>query len=158
MARAGISVLSDTNGPDIIKHSDLMGAVRDALYQPFASFEKLAQIMHGLSLGTGSILAEGKRAQHNLQPRTAKCRAEGSYSAACFSPPLDYAEEGVGSIACSDGPDQTNMTSAEFREYWHQVKKESRYMGDSWAQNRLLCIFWKIRPKNSYSGKLTRTE
>jgi hypothetical protein len=131
-----------------------MGAVREALYQPFASFENLAQIMHDLSLRNGTLLAEHKRMEFNLQSPTSECHADGPYSEACFRPPLDYAEEVVGAIACSDGPDQTNMTAIAFQEYWLRLRRESRYLGDRWARNRLMCVFWRMRPNMTYSGKL----
>ena len=143
---------SETHGPEIITYSDVKGAVRDALYEPFATFENLARIMHGLSQRNGTLLATTKSNQYPSPYVTPECRSEGPYSRECFSPPVDYAEEVVGAIACSDGPDQTNMTSGDFLEYWQGLRRESIYLGDRWARNRLFCIFWKLRPKFTYPG------
>ncbi|PQE28277.1 Peptidase S33 tripeptidyl aminopeptidase-like C-terminal protein [Rutstroemia sp. NJR-2017a BBW] len=151
IADAPISVpISDVRGPAVITHSDVKGAVRDALYSPFESFEKLGRILLGISQGNGTLLADSKMNEYLSQGLTPKCRLHGPYSRYCFSPPADYAEEVVGAIACSDGPDQTNMTAADFIEYWWRVRRESRYLGDRWARNRLMCVFWRLRPRVTY--------
>ncbi|PQE07091.1 Peptidase S33 tripeptidyl aminopeptidase-like C-terminal protein [Rutstroemia sp. NJR-2017a BVV2] len=151
IADAPISVpVSDVRGPAVITHSDVKGAVRDALYSPFESFEKLGRIMHDISQGNGTLLADSKTNEYLSQDLTPECRLHGPYSRYCFSPPADYAEEVVGAIACSDGPDQTNMTAADFLEYWRRVRRESIYLGDRWARNRLMCVFWRLRPRVTY--------
>jgi hypothetical protein len=90
--------------------------------------------------------------EYRRQDLTPRCRSHGPYSPDCFSPPVDYAEEVVGAIACSDGLDQTNMTAAEFLKYWQRVRVESVYLGDRWARNRLMCVFWRLRPSVTYAG------
>ncbi|TGO09418.1 hypothetical protein BTUL_0166g00160 [Botrytis tulipae] len=146
--------ISDVRGPEIITSSDVKGAVRLALYSPFEEFERLARIMYDISQGNGTLLADSKSTEYpwqNLQP---SCCSSDPYSPYCFSPPIDYAEEVVGAISCSDGPDQTNMTATDFLEYWQRVRKESIYLGDRWAKNRMLCAFWKLRPKLTFPGPI----
>ncbi|TGO38659.1 hypothetical protein BHYA_0070g00300 [Botrytis hyacinthi] len=146
--------ISDVRGPEIITSGDVKCAVRLALYSPFEEFERLARIVYDISQGNGTLLANSKSTEYpwqNLQPR---CRSSASYSPYCFSPPIDYAEEVVGAISCSDGPDQTNMTATDFLEYWQRVRKESIYLGDRWAKNRILCAFWKLRPKLTFPGPI----
>ncbi|KAF7894877.1 hypothetical protein EAF00_006691 [Botryotinia globosa] len=146
--------ISDVRGPEIITSSDVKGAVRLALYSPFGEFERLARIMYDISRGNGTLLANSKSTEYpwqNLQP---SCRSSDPYCPYCFSPPIDYAEEVVGAISCSDGPDQTNMTATGFLEYWQRVREESIYLGDRWAKNRMLCAFWKLRPKLTFPGHI----
>lgn len=144
--------ISDIRGPEIITSSDVKGAVRLALYSPFEKFERLARIVYDISQGNGTLLANSKSTEYPWQNVQQRCRSSDSYSPYCFSPPIDYAEEVVGAISCSDGPDQTNMTATDFLEYWQRVRKESIYLGDRWAKNRMLCAFWKLRPKLTFPG------
>jgi hypothetical protein len=130
----------------------MKGAIREALYSPFELFENLARIIYDISQGNGTLLADSKATEYRWQNLTPKCRLHGPYSPYCFSPPVDYAEEVLAAITCSDGPDQTNMTAAEFLKYWQRVRRESVYLGDRWARNRLICIFWRLRPRVTYSG------
>lgn len=143
---------SDIRGPEIITYNDVKSVVREALYSPFRTFEILAQIMLDISHGNGTLLADAKLKQQPSPDVGPKCGSNGPYSEECFSPPVDYAEEVVGAISCADGPDQTSMTTTDFLEYLEGVRRESIYLGDRWARNRLLCIFWKLRPNVTYSG------
>lgn len=153
VANAPIPVsTSDLRGPELITESDVRGAVREALYSPFASFERLAKILYDITRRNGTLLADSISNKYRWTDITPRCRSVGPYSPYCFSPPIDYAEEVVAAISCSDGPDQTNMTAAEFRKYWHKLRKESLYLGDRWARNRLMCVFWKLRPRATYPG------
>ncbi|KIM93355.1 hypothetical protein OIDMADRAFT_106925 [Oidiodendron maius Zn] len=131
--------VSSTKGPEIITYSDVEILIRDALYGPFKAFENLAIALQDLASGDGSFIASLKQNQTSLKVP---------------SGPPDYAEEVVGSISCSDGADQTNMTESEFVEYWHKARRQSRYLGDRWSQNRLQCIFWKFRPQFTHSGPI----
>lgn len=115
MINAPITVsASEIHGPEIITRSDVKGAIREALYEPFAKFENLANIMHSISQRNGTLLASMKLEQQPSPGVTPDCRP---YSKKCFPPPLDYAEEVVGAISCSDGPDQINMTAEQFVAY-----------------------------------------
>lgn len=153
MLNSPISVsISQTRGPEVITYNDVRLAIRLGLYEPFATFAYLAQMMYDISQRNGTLLADTKL---NFQPSpevTSRCSSEGPYSQECFLKTPDYAEEVLAAISCSDGPDQTNMTAGDFLEYWQSVQRESVYLGDRWAQNRLVCIFWKIRPKFIFSG------
>jgi hypothetical protein len=144
--------ITDSRGPELITESDVRGAIREALYTPFASFSRLAKIMYDISHRNGTLLADNKSSKYRWPDLTPKCQLEGPYSPSCFSPPIDYAEEVVAAIACSNGSDQTNMTPTEFLEYWHKVRRESVYLGDRWARNRLTCVFWRLRPRATYTG------
>lgn len=131
------SVLS-SHGPEIVTYSDVQKVIRDSLYEPFKAFEGLARALYNLANGDGSIIANRKQTS---SPQN------------ILFEPADYAEEVVGAISCSDGPDQSNTTKGEFVEYWQKMRHQSIYLGDRWSQNRLLCLFWKTRPEFMYSGK-----
>ncbi|KAJ5619144.1 hypothetical protein N7510_003128 [Penicillium lagena] len=132
------SVLS-AHGPEIVTYSDVQKVIRDSLYEPFKEFEGLARALYNLANGDGSIIANRKQTS---SPRDV------------FFEPADYAEEVVGAISCSDGPDQGNTTKEEFMEYWQKMRHQSIYLGDRWSQNRLLCLFWRARPEFMYSGPI----
>ncbi|KAF7858704.1 uncharacterized protein EAF02_011028 [Botrytis sinoallii] len=146
--------VSDVREPEIITSSDVKGAVRLALYSPFEEFEGLARIFYDVSQRNGTLLANSKSIEYAWQDLQPRCRSSDSYSSYCFSPPIDYAEEVVGAISCSDGPDQSNMTATDFLEYWQRVREESIYLGNRWAKNRMLCAFWKLRPKLTFPGPI----
>ncbi|TGO52603.1 hypothetical protein BCON_0138g00210 [Botryotinia convoluta] len=146
--------ISEVRGPELITSSDLKGAVRLALYSPFEEFERLARILYDVSQRNGTLLANSKSIEYPWQDLTSRCRSGDPYSPYCFSPPIDYAEEVVGAISCSDAPDQTNMTVTDYLEYWQRVRKESIYLGDRWSKNRMLCAFWKLRPKLTFPGPI----
>ncbi|KAJ5216331.1 uncharacterized protein N7498_002738 [Penicillium cinerascens] len=130
------SVLS-AHGPEIVTYSDVQKIIRDSLYEPFKEFDGLARALNNLANGDGSIIANRKQTS---PPQD------------IFFEPADYAEEVVGAISCSDGPDQSNTTKGEFVEYWQKMRHQSIYLGDRWSQNRLLCLFWKTRLEFTYSA------
>ncbi|KAF7920351.1 uncharacterized protein EAE98_009044 [Botrytis deweyae] len=134
--------VSDVRGPEIITSSGVEGAVRLALCSPFEEFERLVRILYDVSQMNETLLANSKSMEYAWQDLQPRCH---------------YAEEVVGAISCSDGPDQTNMTATDFLEYWQRVREESIYLGDRWAKNRMLCAFWKLRPKLTFPGPIERS-
>lgn len=135
MADAPISVsISEAHGAELTTYSDVKGADREALCLSFALSEKLGRTMYRIYGGNGTLLAESKSFGYRQQEITPRCHSEVLYSPYRFSPPIEYSEEVVGAIVCSDSRDQTNTKSPEFLEYWQRASNESVYLGDPWPQ------------------------
>lgn len=135
MADAPISVsISEAHGAELTIYSDVNGADREASCLSLALSEKLCRTMYGICGGNGTLLAECKSFGYRQQEITPRCHSEVPYSPHRFSSPIEYSEEVVGAIACSDSRDQTNTTSPEFLEYWQRASNESVYLGDLWPQ------------------------
>jgi pimeloyl-ACP methyl ester carboxylesterase len=59
------------------------------------------------------------------------------------------------SVFCGDGDDITQTNLSSFATYLHVLKQDSPTVGGIWAQHRLGCTGWKIRPKWRFTGPFT---
>ena len=142
---------SSTRGPEIITWSDVKLMVREAIYRPMERFEQMAELLADLSHRNGSAFADYKQQGRNRVVVSPKCREAGLYSIECQGDGIS-AENGNPGILCTDGESLENMTQEAYRTYWRVLQGQSELIGDSWAQIRLACIGWNIRPKWRFGG------
>ncbi|MCJ1304552.1 hypothetical protein MMC08_007365 [Hypocenomyce scalaris] len=144
---------SSTRGPEIITWSDVKLMVREAIYRPMERFEQMAELLADLSHRNGSAFADYKQQGRNRVVVSPKCREAGLYSIECQGDGIS-AENGNPGILCTDGESLENMTQEAYRTYWRVLQGQSELIGDSWAQIRLACIGWNIRPKWRFGGPI----
>lgn len=143
---------NSTHGPQVVTYNDLQTLIRDIVYKPLVQFPMTAQILHEVSQGEATTLADWVRARRpDLSAGLSeKCLKEGPYSPACF-PPEDQWRATSG-IACSDAAPRLNETKDEYREYAKKVIAQSRLIGASWATIQMPCTAWHARPHWRYEG------
>jgi len=55
-------------------------------------------------------------------------------------------------VCTQDGDDQTNVTKAEFRYHLSNLTEISPTIGEWWAEHRLMCIHYSVRPLHRFHG------
>jgi pimeloyl-ACP methyl ester carboxylesterase len=138
--------LDDTTGPEMVTYNDVHLRLLSGLYFPFTMAENFFTLLLALESRNSSsrdlaTVVTGKQAL--LTPLG--CQQEGSES-----PILDIPYvSGVGafqSISCMDIGGSLNLTRPEFRAYLDELLGQSRWIGPSWARNKLACEGFTARP------------
>ncbi|KAI1092137.1 TAP-like protein-domain-containing protein, partial [Rostrohypoxylon terebratum] len=132
------------NSIELITRTDLINIIFSGLYQPQIYFPMVA-----------GVLAEAM--QGNF---TSVYQTLGVPSASTFCPstaPTTYTWENdaLFAVGCSDAAPQTNLTSKEFVSYVGELKSQSTDFAAYWAQIRLACTGWRVRPKYRFTGPFT---
>jgi pimeloyl-ACP methyl ester carboxylesterase len=142
----------DKYSADVITVSDAMNVVRQAVYQPYEWFPKLATFFDLLTKGDGTALAASKQDGRISNCRSPTC-ASNPYSKACYSDThTGFKEELSAGILCTDGPaDQLKWDSADHFAKWHVLREQSRALGDFWAEITMYCANWNVRPSWNFS-------
>jgi pimeloyl-ACP methyl ester carboxylesterase len=140
---------SGTRGPEIIAYTDVKLMMVEALFSPYREIEPVFDILSLLAQRNGSRLADLK--QQGLSPvcLNGQCRTDGPYSDSCWV--LNKWVSGI-AIFSSDGDDVTGATKEEYRTYVKQLERQSRWMGGHFAEIRMHCVNWPIRPEWSFKG------
>lgn len=138
--------------PDVVTYSDLMDTVRRAIYVPLQEFENLANILAGLSVGNGTLLAGWKQQYRVVYCPSSECRREGPWSDPCQDRELSAAREATVLVWCTDRMGKFQKTYDETRQYWQEVRNMSKGLGDWWVTNTVPCMHWSIEPAWTFDG------
>lgn len=142
---------TEQRGPDIITYSNVMTMIRSTVYKPLEEFSKMAELLAGLRSGNGSAFAEMKQQQRKPLCLSDECREAGPWSEQCASRSEGLIESKWG-ILCSDAGSLTAVTPEDFKAYVDILRGQSRWLGEQWAEIRLGCVGWKVRPKWKFEG------
>lgn len=145
---------SGARAPALITYSDVKLAVRGAIYAPIQEFSTLAKGLIEISHRNGTSFAAARQ-QHPSVPTT-ECRDAPPYAQDCHVPSVTLGEATM-AISCSDGNSKLGMTRSAFGSYVKRLRQQSQLMGESWAQVRLGCIAWDVKPKWRYPGPFAGT-
>ena len=130
--------------PDLITYSDIMWVIRQALYGPIQFFPNLARLLDELSHRNGTSMAIAKQSQQQISTTTRECLNAPPYAPECRTP----GPETAAAILCTDGDFRTyGMSKADYKAYADELRRQSRWFGDSWAHIRLNCVGYDIKPK-----------
>ncbi|KAL6722282.1 hypothetical protein ACLMJK_001389 [Lecanora helva] len=147
-----IGVSSDKNlAPDLITYTDVKRLISKAVYAPIQYWPLLASLLLDLNHRNGTAFAAIKQASPPIHPLSKHCQHAAPYSQECIDPAIS-AGDSASAIVCSDGNGTHGMTQAEFAEYAAQLREQSWLIGDVWAQIRLACVAWNIKPKWRFGG------
>ena len=143
---------NETAGPQVVTYNDLKLLFREIVYHPLLYFPLTAQVLHELSIGSGTSLAAWKADQQPSlgKPLSPQCQKDGPYSPSCFSNQRFW--DATAGIACSDGLSRQDQTKDEYRAYANQVMAQSNLIGASWAEIQMPCTAWHARPQWRYDG------
>ncbi|KAK4990174.1 hypothetical protein LTR50_002648 [Elasticomyces elasticus] len=140
--------------PEVIEYSDVKNLIFAALYTPQASFPYLATLLAEVDKGNGTQFAELLAQYHTYEcdnrPPDAALDALVPLRNKSASTPLDtYA---MLAIACGDGDSRQFENKTYLQHHIDRLDKMSPTIGKIWAQIRLDCVGWKIRPKFRFTG------
>ncbi|KAI9701612.1 MAG: hypothetical protein M1820_006383 [Bogoriella megaspora] len=141
------------SAPEVISYSDVRNLIFGSLYTPVQAFPYLANLLADIDAGNGTRFAELVRPYY-----TTSCNTQsGSASSINGLEPLRNGSIGLNTlataaIACSDGDSSSDFTLSDFEEYWPKLVDLSPTIGEMWAELRLECTGWKIRPFHRYLG------
>uniref|UniRef100_A0A0B7KR21 Uncharacterized protein n=1 Tax=Bionectria ochroleuca TaxID=29856 RepID=A0A0B7KR21_BIOOC len=126
--------------PVLATYADLTNVLLLSLYFPLASFPKVAQIMVDLEHGQGESLIVSKRISFR-----SNCQAEADFDGLQASM----------MILCTDSDGRGRINSVEeYQEYVDYLMRQSKYIGNTWAINRISCHAISVVPPRSgkFSG------
>ncbi|CAI6091034.1 unnamed protein product, partial [Clonostachys chloroleuca] len=127
--------------PVLATYADLTNVLLLSLYFPLASFPKVAQIMVDLEQGHGESLIVSKKISFRSD-----CQAEAGFDGLQVSM----------MILCTDSDGRGRINSVEeYQEYVDHLQRQSKYIGNTWAINRLNCHAIDVVPPQS--GKFNGT-
>lgn len=113
--------------------------MRQYSYTPIQSFPFVAQMLHEIEQGDGRNFAAYNSWAHDVS-----CDGE--------SRTLHLAGDALMGIACSDGDDQSWLDKPEFEKFLKKLQKLSPSIGALWAEVRLSCVHYGIRPEYRFTG------
>ncbi|KAI1401594.1 TAP-like protein-domain-containing protein [Hypoxylon fuscum] len=128
-----------------ITANDVLGIIFSGLYQPLQTFPLIAA-------GLAQAMAG------NFSAVYASLGLPGSSAAYCPNPlPRAYtwSQDVLLAVACGDGVPQTHSTTADFLAYLAELKMQAPDFAASWAQIRIVCAGWRVRPKYTFAGPWT---
>ncbi|CAI6039277.1 unnamed protein product [Clonostachys chloroleuca] len=126
--------------PVLATYADLTNVLLLSLYFPLASFPKVAQIMVDLEQGHGESLIVSKKISFRSD-----CQAEASFDGLQASM----------MILCTDSDGRGRINSVEeYQDYVEDLQRQSKYIGNAWAINRMNCHSIDVVPPKSgkFSG------
>lgn len=135
--------------PDLITYSDMMGVIREAFYSPVRFFPNLASLLNDLSKGNGTSFAIAKQASQRVSEPSKECLDAPPYAPKCRTP----GPEKTSAILCTDADSRTyGMSKADYKIYADELRRQSRWFGNSWAHIRLACVGYDVKPKWRFPG------
>lgn len=143
---------SSTRGPEVITYTDVKLMMINALYEPYREIEPAFEILSLLAQRNGSRLADLKKQSFSPVCSNGQCQVDGPYSDSCW-----LFSEWVSAIAIfsTDGNDIRGTTKEEYKIYGKQLEKQSRWLNGLWAEIRMHCVNWPIRPEWSLEGDMS---
>ena len=139
--------------PDIITYSKVKRAIFNSLYAPIQDFPTLIHQLADLSNKNGTSFAAAKQQQQsatssNLPPR---CLTAPPYDQECSIPRQSSGETRM-AILCTDFNATSGMTRPAFEAYVEELRAQSWLISDVFAQVRMQCVGWDLRPRWRFPG------
>ena len=138
--------------PDLITYSDLLWTIRTAVYAPLQYWSTLAALLVDIESRNGTSFAMSKQQELQISVPPGKCGEAPPYTPYCAIPSNKGLEETQMAILCSDGNTTYDMDRSAFAAYAAKLKAQNWLLGPSWAQIRLSCVRWNLRPKWRFPG------
>lgn len=144
--------------PDLITYSDVLSATFNALCAPIKSIPTLAAHLFDLSNGNSASFAARKQRQFRPSFETPQ-KSDTSpletrnceHDQTCFTQRF-FSGDTRTAIICTDVNSTSGITPAAFAEYISDLRKQSPLFADLFAQVRMKCIDWRLRPTWRFDG------
>ena len=139
-------------GPTSITYADYKELIRSSLYYPISRFPLLARLLDHLLSDNGTEWASYKLGYQEVPTIVQNCTDTPVVESVFPEPPIEPNEESFAGVQCTDFPSIMNETEGDFKSYLGHLRNQSWISGDFWAEMRMKCIDWDIRPAWRYSG------
>lgn len=133
--------------PSFITYANVKKMIFSSLYHPSSDFARMADSIWQLKQRNSSALFDLEGDLDLL--RCSACEPETEINPDLYD---GYFTEVGAAILCGDGEDMGRQTYEEFERYLKKLDLQSPTMGAVWAQIRLSCTGWKVRPKWRFTG------
>ena len=165
LKRHPLSVPGDSDGgaagilaPDIITYSDVIGATFNALYAPIQSFPPLMSDLADIARGNGTAFAaknqkisrQSSFAEETISDRHPPSNSK-SDNSACLTQRISPGDTRT-AIMCTDVNGTSGMSQVDFKNYIAQLETQSAFFAGPFAQVRMKCIDWQLRPTWRFNG------
>ncbi|KAI8961809.1 TAP-like protein-domain-containing protein [Daldinia sp. FL1419] len=130
-----------------ITRADVTNIVFQALYQPQEYFASAAQ-----------VLANGMRDDFTTVYASLGTPHASEYCPTTVPRTYTWTLDAEFAVACGDADSAMDQSIPEFENYVSEILKQSPDFGAGWAQIRLACVGWKVRPKYRFTGPFTTPE
>ncbi|KAI4101320.1 MAG: hypothetical protein LQ339_005118 [Xanthoria mediterranea] len=165
LKRHPLSVPGDSDGgagtlaPDIITYSDVIGATFNALYAPIQSFPPLMSDLAGIARGNGTAFAArnqktSRQSFPSAEETTSDHQPPSKFkndNSACLTQRLSPGDTRT-AIMCTDVNGTSGMSQVDFKNYIAQLETQSAFFSGPFAQVRMKCIDWQLRPTWRFNG------
>lgn len=154
----GVAAGGEKLAPHLITYSDMVRSTFSSLYAPIQDFPLLAARLASLSHGNGSSIAgSNQRHQRFFLPNFENDNDVGEDpDNSCGSPNCDIQRHSPGdtrmAILCSDGNSTLNITRQAYADYVLILQQQSPTFGGMYAQFRMMCAAWGVRPRWRFPG------
>ncbi len=153
----GVAARGGTLAPYLITYSDMVRATFSSLYAPIQEFPTLAARLADLSHGNGTSMARSNHHQQRFSaPDSENHDDVDDPDVSRASPNCGIQRRSPGdtrmAILCSDGNSTFNMTRHAFADYVGTLQRQSPTFGGMYAQFRMMCAAWGVRPRWRFPG------
>jgi TAP-like protein len=142
--------------PNIVTASDLLNYLQASTYTPVQYWPAVAGILRDLSSGNGTSLSIVK--ENRFKEKTPCATCEDPYSPSCQLPNLGDDPTKSGSVWCSDGPDYRIPGPEYMDTSLKLLEEQSPLFGAMWAEIKMQCLAWDVKPTWKYPGKFQDIE
>ena len=145
-----------TRSPQLITYSDVISALFNSLYAPIQVLPVLAQALHNLmnANGTSFAVLKGERQRPNPLHLSGErgSRETQSYGSQLCQIQRHSPGDARTAIICADSNTTYGMTQSDFQTYIETLEQQSQMFAGIFAQVRLKCISWELRPSWRFQG------
>ena len=138
--------------PDLITCSDLLWTIRIAVYAPLRYWPTLAALLVDIERRNGTSFAMSKQQELQISMPPDQCVEAPPYTPYCAIPPHRELGETPTAILCSDRNTTYDLDRSAFASYAAKLKDQNWLLGPFWAQIRLGCVQWNLKPKWRFPG------
>ncbi|KAF2158433.1 hypothetical protein M409DRAFT_71646 [Zasmidium cellare ATCC 36951] len=139
--------------PEVITYSDVKNFIFGALYSPLSGFPLMANLISDIEKGNATLFHDdavnhfgpAHNQPHNAPPSDVPMCSKSIYGEDSRLGPT------IG-IACTDGKDQTWLDRPLFEEHLQNVTRMSPFVGPIWAEMRMYCAHYSVRPHQHFAG------
>ncbi|KAI1806954.1 TAP-like protein-domain-containing protein [Daldinia bambusicola] len=124
-----------------ITRADFAAVIFSSLYEPQEYFPNSA-----------SLLAQGMRGEFAALYASLGTPQASEYCPTTIPSTYTWTQDAEVAVACGDADPAGDMTIQEFQDYLHEILGQSPDFGAAWAQIRLGCRGWRVRPEYRFTG------
>ncbi|KAK6956235.1 hypothetical protein Daesc_001508 [Daldinia eschscholtzii] len=132
---------------EYITRTDFTSIIFSSLYQPQEYFSSSA-----------NLLAQGMKGEFTTVFASLDTPQSSEYCPTTIPRTYTWTQDAEVAVACGDADPANDMTISDFQEYLDEILDQSPDFGAGWAQLRLACRGWQVRPKYRFTGPFTTPE